>query len=126
MGPTDRRNPGRGVRACVDGRLDEPESRLARAIALLGYHRRCNEVARRSHAKIWRPQNRGVKFLRCRITHGPWRRRRNIVDEPPLDHPDPARVAAFSRGILDYDQMAEVEDHLSVCESCRQVLSSRP
>jgi hypothetical protein len=38
--------------------------RLARAIALVDYHLRRNEVARRSHAKTWRTKHRGVKFLR--------------------------------------------------------------
>jgi hypothetical protein len=44
--------------------LDEPELRLPRAAALVAYHMRRNEVARRSHAKTWRARHRGVKFLR--------------------------------------------------------------
>jgi serine/threonine protein kinase len=47
-----------------------------------------------------------------------------MMDEQASGHPDPVRVAEFSRGILDHDQMAEVEDHLAVCELCRQVLST--
>ena len=43
-----------------------------------------------------------------------------------MDHLDPARLAAFGRGILDHDEMAEVEGHLAVCESCCQVLCSLP
>ena len=43
-----------------------------------------------------------------------------------LDHPDPARLDAFGRGTLDHDEMAEVERHLAVCESCCQVLSTLP
>jgi hypothetical protein len=42
----------------------EPELRLTRAIALVGYHVRRNEVARKSHAKTWRARHPGVKFLR--------------------------------------------------------------
>jgi len=43
-----------------------------------------------------------------------------------MDHLDPARLAAFGRGTLDHDEMAEVERHLAVCESCCQVLSTLP
>ena len=49
-----------------------------------------------------------------------------MMDEPTLDHPDQARLAAFGRGILDHDEMAEVESHLALCESCCQVLSTLP
>ena len=49
-----------------------------------------------------------------------------MMDEQTLDHPDPVRLAAFGRGILDHDEMAEVESHLAVCESCCQVLSTLP
>src|SRR5262249_5318124 len=48
------------------------------------------------------------------------------MDEQRSDHPDPVRVAAYGRGLLDNDQMAEVENHLAVCESCRHVLSHLP
>ena len=44
--------------------LEEPRLRLVRAIALVEYHVRRNEVARKSHAKTWRARHRGVKFLR--------------------------------------------------------------
>jgi hypothetical protein len=44
--------------------LEEPELRLPRATALVDYHVRRNEVARKSHAKTWRAKHRGVKFLR--------------------------------------------------------------
>src|SRR5262249_469368 len=44
--------------------LEEPELRLPRATALVDYHVRRNEVARKSHAKTWRARHRGVKFLR--------------------------------------------------------------
>jgi hypothetical protein len=44
--------------------LAEPELRLPRATALVGYHVRRNEVARKSHAKTWRAKHPGVKFLR--------------------------------------------------------------
>ena len=44
--------------------LEEPELRLSRATALVDYHVRRNEVARRSHAKTWRARHPGVKFLR--------------------------------------------------------------
>jgi hypothetical protein len=44
--------------------LEEPELRLPRATALVEYHVRRNEVARKSHAKTWRAKHRAVKFLR--------------------------------------------------------------
>ena len=44
--------------------LEEPELRLSRATALVDYHVRRNEVARKSHAKTWRARHPGVKFLR--------------------------------------------------------------
>ena len=46
--------------------------------------------------------------------------------EPTLNHPDLARLDAFGRGILDHDEMAEVESHLALCESCCQVLTTLP
>ncbi len=48
----------------LEAALAEPELKLARAIALVDYHVRRNEVARRSHAKTWRAKHRGLKFLR--------------------------------------------------------------
>jgi hypothetical protein len=48
----------------LEAALEEPRLRLARAIALVAYHVRRNEAARKSHAKTWRAQHRGVKFLR--------------------------------------------------------------
>ena len=44
--------------------------------------------------------------------------------EQSLEHPDPARLAAFGRGLLIDDEMAEVESHVAVCEPCCQVLST--
>jgi hypothetical protein len=44
--------------------FEEPELKLPRAIALVDYHVRRNEAARKSHAKTWRANHRGVKFLR--------------------------------------------------------------
>jgi hypothetical protein len=48
----------------LEAALAEPELRLPRATALVEYHIRRNEVARRSHAKTWRAKHPGVKFLR--------------------------------------------------------------
>ena len=48
----------------LEAALEEPELRLPRATALVDYHVRRNEVARKSHAKTWRAKHRGVKFLR--------------------------------------------------------------
>ena len=48
----------------LEAALEEPELKLERATALVDYHVRRNEVARRSHAKTWRVRHRGVKFLR--------------------------------------------------------------
>jgi len=42
----------------------EPELRLGRAIALVDYHVRRNEVAKASHDKTWKKKHRKVKFLR--------------------------------------------------------------
>jgi hypothetical protein len=44
--------------------FEEPELRLLRATALVDYHVRRNEVARKSHTKTWRAKHQGVKFLR--------------------------------------------------------------
>src|SRR5262249_50225674 len=54
---------GRTVRLLAAA-LEEPELRLPRATAMVEYHVRRNEVARKSHAKTWRARHRGVKFLR--------------------------------------------------------------
>ena len=48
----------------LEAALEEPELRLSRATALVEYHVRRNDVARKSHAKSWRARHRGVKFLR--------------------------------------------------------------
>jgi hypothetical protein len=48
----------------LEAALAEPELRLPRAAALVDYHVRRNQVARRSHAKTWRAKHPGVKFLR--------------------------------------------------------------
>jgi SRSO17 transposase len=48
----------------LEAALEEPRLRLVRAIALVDYHVRRNEAARKSHAKTWRANHRGVKFLR--------------------------------------------------------------
>ena len=48
----------------LEAALGEPELRLPRATALVDYHIRRNEVARKSHAKTWRAKHQDVKFLR--------------------------------------------------------------
>ena len=48
----------------LEAALEEPELRLPRATALVDYHVRRNEVARKSHTKTWRARHPGVKFLR--------------------------------------------------------------
>ena len=48
----------------LEAALEEPELKLPRATALVDYHLRRKEVARKSHAKTWRAKHRGVKFLR--------------------------------------------------------------
>jgi hypothetical protein len=48
----------------LEAALDEPRLRLAQAIALVDYHVRRNEAARKSHAKTWWAKHRGLKFLR--------------------------------------------------------------
>jgi hypothetical protein len=44
--------------------FEEPELKLSRAIALVDYHLRRNEVARKSHTKTWRAKHKSVIFLR--------------------------------------------------------------
>jgi hypothetical protein len=48
----------------LEAAFDEPKLRLPRAMALVELHVRRNEIARKSHAKAWRAEHRGVKFLR--------------------------------------------------------------
>jgi SRSO17 transposase len=48
----------------LEAALEEPRLKLARAIALVAYHLRRNEAAKRSHAKTWGAKHRGVRFLR--------------------------------------------------------------
>ena len=48
----------------LEAALGEPELRLPRATALVNYHVRRNEVARKSHAKTWRAKHPGVSVLR--------------------------------------------------------------
>ncbi len=48
------------------------------------------------------------------------------MEELTLGQPDPARLAAFGRGALDHDEMAEVESHLAVCNSCCELVSTLP
>ena len=47
----------------LEAALGEPELKLERALALVEYHVRRNEAARKSHAKTWRAKHRDVKFL---------------------------------------------------------------
>ena len=44
--------------------FEAPGLKLPLAIALVGYHVRRNDVARKSHAKTWRSKHPGVKPLR--------------------------------------------------------------
>ena len=46
--------------------------------------------------------------------------------ERTSDHIDQPTLAALGRGMLDHDEMADVETHLAFCESCCEVLSSLP
>ena len=48
----------------LEAALEEPTLRLSRATALVDYHVRRNEVARKSHTKTWRAKHPGVRFLR--------------------------------------------------------------
>lgn len=43
--------------------LAERELPLERAIALVEYHARRNEIAKASHDKAWHAKHEGVKFL---------------------------------------------------------------
>jgi hypothetical protein len=48
----------------LEAMLAEPKLRLPLATALVDYHVRRNEAARKSHAKTWWARHEGVKFLR--------------------------------------------------------------
>jgi serine/threonine protein kinase len=48
------------------------------------------------------------------------------MEELTLAHPDPSRLAAFGCGDLDRGELAEVESHLAVCESCCELVSTLP
>jgi hypothetical protein len=41
--------------------LPRPELTVEAAVAIVEYHRRRNEIARRSHAKRWKRRHKGVK-----------------------------------------------------------------
>jgi hypothetical protein len=41
--------------------LPRPELTVETALAIVEYHLRRNEIARRCHAKIWKRRHRGVK-----------------------------------------------------------------
>ena len=43
--------------------LTERELRLEKAIALVDYHARRNEIAKASHDKTWHAKHEGVKFV---------------------------------------------------------------
>ncbi|MBV8233013.1 MAG: hypothetical protein JO329_23795 [Planctomycetaceae bacterium] len=44
--------------------FEEPgRLKVRRALALVDYHIRRNQIARASHEKTWREKHRGVKFL---------------------------------------------------------------
>jgi hypothetical protein len=42
--------------------LPQPELSLERALALVEYHRRRNEIARASHDKRWAAKHEGVEY----------------------------------------------------------------
>ena len=48
----------------LEAALEEPELKLARAVALVDYHIRRNRVAKASHDKTWKEKHRGVIYLR--------------------------------------------------------------
>lgn len=47
----------------LEAAFAEPELRLSRAIALVGYHIRRNKIAKASHDKTWRAKHKDVEFL---------------------------------------------------------------
>jgi hypothetical protein len=48
----------------LEAAWEGPELRLARAIDLVDYHVRRNEVAKASHGKTWKKKHKKLKFLR--------------------------------------------------------------
>jgi hypothetical protein len=48
----------------LEAAFEEPELKLARAVALVDYHIRRNRVAKASHDKTWKEKHRGVYYLR--------------------------------------------------------------
>ena len=63
--------------------FEEPEFRLSRAIALVGYHVWRNKVARRSNAKTWRSKHPRPS-IRDRAACGD--EGKNLSDATPSDH----------------------------------------
>jgi hypothetical protein len=48
----------------LEAALGEPELKLPRAVALVDYHVRRNQVAKASHDKTWKEKHKGVNYLR--------------------------------------------------------------
>jgi hypothetical protein len=67
----------------LEAALEEPELKLPRATALVEYHLRRNEVARKSHTKTWWAKHRGVKFLRLYHALWPLTLERSRSPDPP-------------------------------------------
>jgi hypothetical protein len=53
-------------------------------------------------------------------------RARSALQERTIEHPDPARLAAFAQGALKDAELADIETHLAVCESCCELVCSLP
>jgi hypothetical protein len=48
----------------LEAALEEPDLKLSRAVALVGYHIGRNQVAKASHDKAWKEKHKGVNYLR--------------------------------------------------------------
>jgi hypothetical protein len=48
----------------LEAALEEPELKLPRAVALVDYHIRRNQMAKASHDKTWKEKHKGVNYLR--------------------------------------------------------------
>src|SRR5262245_33051974 len=48
------------------------------------------------------------------------------MSDPPSPHPRPDALQAYGLGKLPPSDAVEVEEHVSACETCRQVLETTP
>src|SRR5438445_13408391 len=57
---------------------------------------------------------------------GPDWKRLIVMQEAPISHPSPERLAAFDGGMLSPDERAAVERHVASCAACCERLDALP